>query len=391
MRHVRPWAPAILIALSTLSFGCGEAGPRVAVILSETGELGIYGKEVRRGIELAHEEIQAQGGFDGEPLELVFHDDRSSPEVAEQLARTLIEEEKFRLLVGGTGSDATLAIAPIAEQNETVLLSPSASAPAITDAGAFVFRNYPSDVLEGTSMADFARDRGLERVVVISQGNAWGEGLTGVFRSRFDSRRRTTEVLQLDAGADLPALVEQVKGMEPDGVYLVTYADATGELLPLIRAAGIDAVIMGTSSLRPQVVEGLGEMAEGLVLTRPEFDGASEENGVRAFVEAFRRKFGSDPDIYSAHGYDALMILWTAMKEAQSADAEDVTRALHKIEGYEGAAGLTTFDDKGDVVRYPRLFVVQGGATVPYDAESGAAPGAEPDEAPDDAPADGAP
>jgi len=366
MSQIRHSAPLILIVLTTVAVGCTEKGARIGAIVSETGELGIYGKEVKRGIELAREQINAEGGFSGGPVELVYRDDKSSPAVAEKEITELIDAEEIEVLIGGVSSDVMLAIAPIAQQRKAVLMSPSASAPAITDAGDFVFRNYPSDVLEGTSMADFAREQGLENIAIFSEANKWGAGLTGVFRSRFESRRRNSQLFELSRDADIAQMIANVKDMNPDGVYLVTYAEATNEILPLLRAAGIHAVFMGTSSLRPQVIAELGDAADKLVLTRPAFDGESEDERMRAFVEAYRKKYAGDPDIYSAHGYDALMLLWNAMKDGNSSDADEVRRALYKIEGFQGAAGRTSFDDKGDVVRYPRLFVVQAGTTMPY-------------------------
>jgi branched-chain amino acid transport system substrate-binding protein len=376
MKHVRRCTPGAAFAFAWLAVACGDGGARVGAVLSQSGDLAIYGNEVQRGIELALEEINAAGGYGGAPVELVVRDDQSSPQVAEGVVRELIDEERIEIFIGGVGSDATLALAPIVEENEAVLLSPSAAAPAITDAGKFVFRNYPSAALEAASMADFAREQGLDRVVVFCEDDAWGRGLTRVFRERFEGGRRATLLFELGGGTIPAPLVAQVRNMQPDGVYLVTYAGATREILPLLSESGIDAVIMGTSSIGPQVVEELGAAAEGLVLTRPAFDVASEEDGARKFVLAYRQKYpGSEPDVHSANGYDAMKLLWTAIKDAGSTDAEDVRRSLADIDGYAGAAGPTTFDDKGDVVRQPRLFVVRDGTAMPYEdrVEHGAA------------------
>ena len=117
-------------------------------------------------------------------------DDQTRPEVGKTAVETLINENGVRLIIGAVSSSVALKIAPICEENEVVLLSPTASSPKITDAGEYIFRNYPSDILEGTSMADFARDLGLERLVVFAVNNEFGHGLKDVFVEKYPSKFR---------------------------------------------------------------------------------------------------------------------------------------------------------------------------------------------------------
>ena len=74
-----------------------------------------------------------------------------------QAVEELIHQDGIDIIIGAVSSPVTLSIAPICQQEEVVLLSPSSSAPEISEAGDYIFRNYPSDVLEGTAMARFAR------------------------------------------------------------------------------------------------------------------------------------------------------------------------------------------------------------------------------------------
>ena len=91
------------------------------------------------------------------------------------------------MVIGAISSPVTLEIAPICEKERVVLLSPTSSAPRISDAGGYIFRNYPSDILEGTAMADFARKMGVRRVAIFALDNEFGAGLTEVFTRGFES------------------------------------------------------------------------------------------------------------------------------------------------------------------------------------------------------------
>ena len=85
------------------------------------------------------------------------------------------------------------------------------------------------------------------------------------------------------------------------------------------------------------------------------------------FVKSFRDKYGSDPDIYAAHGYDALKIFVAAIDSMGSSHPDNIKIGLSQLKDFEGAAGITGFDKSGDVIRYPRLFVIHGGRSMPYE------------------------
>jgi branched-chain amino acid transport system substrate-binding protein len=362
-------AATSLLALAASASGC-TGDVEIGAIISQTGGVAAYGRQVKQGLDLAVREINAAGGFEGGTIELVYRDDESDPEVGARHARDLIQNHGIRIIIGAVSSPVTLAIAPICQQNEVLLLSPSSSAPKITSAGEFIFRNFPSDVLEGTAMADFAKGLGLHRVVVLAMGNAYGEGLRKVFADGFESRsREIVETLEIaEGGVDaLPPLVEEVKRIAPAGIYIVAYENEMAALLELLHGAGVDALLMASSSVTDRLLAEAGAAAERLVFPRPSLDVASSDERVAAFVAAYRERYHTDPDIYAAHGYDALKLIWKAMLDAGVSRPEEVASGLLRIDNYQGAAGRTSFDEMGDVVRYPQLFVVHEGRPIPYE------------------------
>jgi branched-chain amino acid transport system substrate-binding protein len=358
-----------VVFLVLLAVGCsGEV--KVGAIISESGAVATYGRHVKNGLDLAAEQINAAGGVQGKQVVLVYRDDETKPDVGERVARELIEQEGIKIIIGAVSSPVTIRVAQVCEEDGAVLLSPSASAPEITELGDYIFRNYPSDIVEGTSMAVFARESDLEKIVIFALDNEFGRGMTEVFKEEFESRlRRVLKVFEVPSSKidGFGEMVAEAKELKPDGIFIVTYDQALVGLLQEIKKAGIDATIMGTSSVPVTIARMAGDAAEGLIYPRSGFDPLSDDPVVAEFVRDYTAKYNEAPDVYAAHGYDALKLIAQAIKNGGTTHPDSVKVGLSAIKGFQGAAGQTTFDNSGDVVRYPRLYVVRDGQSVPYE------------------------
>ena len=358
----------LLPALCCLA-GC-STDVKIGAVISETGAVAPYGNQVTRGIDLALEEVNAAGGFKGAPIQLVYRDDGTNAEQGRQAVEELISTEQVEIIIGAVSSTVTLEIAPICEKKKVLLLSPTSSAPRISEAGEYIYRNYPSDILEGTAMADFARKIGVRQVVVLALDNEFGIGLSEVFTRRFESKsRKVLKTFRIAEGdtSSIPAMIEEIAQLNPQAVYLVAYVDLMGDILRQLREAGSEALVMGSGSVIDQLSADAGEAAQHFVYAQPTFDPDSEEPVVKAFVEAFRNKYRREPDIFAAHGYDSMKILHQAMLDTGFAFPDEIRRGLNNLSDYVGAAGRTQFDERGDVVRYPTVFVIENGEPVTFE------------------------
>lgn len=361
---------ALTLVLGLLAAGCSN-DVQIGAVVSESGAVSAYGEKVRKGLELALEEVNTEGALEsGGKVSLIYKDDATNPDRGKQVTTELIEQDGVRLIIGAVSSRVTLAIAPLCESKKVLLLSPSSSSPDISQAGDYIYRNYPSDIREGTSMAKFAKDLGLEQIVLIAMDDEFGRGLSNVFTQQYESRFRSVvgsfDFLEGQA-ARFPDIIAQTKELAPDGIYVVAYENDLAQLLQQLSEAEVEAVVMTSSAVTPNVVQLAGESAESLVYPQSTFELDSQDPAVAHFVSAFRRKYNTDPDIYSAHGYDALKLLVYAMNRGGGAHPDDVRIGLNGIHDYEGAAGLTTFDKNGDVIRHPRILIIRNGFPVPYE------------------------
>jgi branched-chain amino acid transport system substrate-binding protein len=351
-----------------LGLGCSR-DVKIGAVISESGSVSFYGEQVRKGMDLAVKELNLSGGVNGGMVQLIYKDDATNADRGQQVVQELIEVEDVDMIIGAISSKVTLRIAPICEEQGVVLLSPASSAPSISDAGDYIFRNYPSDILEGTAMARFAKDEGFERVVIFALDNAFGHGLTEVFTEEYESKyRQVVKTFFFAEGATdgFDAMVEEARGLDPDGAYVIAYYQELPAVLQAIHAADLNVVVMGTSSVPPTIAQNAGEAAEKLLYPQPAFDPGSGDARVIKFVQDFKQTYGEDPEIYAAHGYDAVMLMAEAIRELGSTHPANVKIGLSSIKNYNGAAGPTTFDKNGDVVRYPRLFIIHEGRAIPY-------------------------
>jgi len=356
------------VALAILA-GCGKP-VRIGAIVSRTGAAASYGEQVARGFDLAVEQINAAGGVGGRPLELMYRDDSTNPEIGLAALRELVETERVTTVLGAVSSTVTLRMAPYCERNHVILISPTASAPQLSGAGDYVFRTYPSDVLEGASMADFARDLGLDRVAVLAADNEYGAGLARVFSERLRASGGSVVASLTFPEGDETAIADAVTalvGLAPRGLYIPAYVGDLATVLVRLNQTSLRPIVLGTSAAAPELIRAAGPAAENLVFPMPSFDGSADSATVRSFVTAFSARYAAEPDVYAAHAYDTVHVLAAAALAARSWHADALKEALLRIDNFEGATGRLAFDRNGDVVQYPRLYVVRDGQFVAYD------------------------
>lgn len=360
------------LAIFLTVVGCQQDSTvKFGAVLPLMGEAAIYGEPIRKGVDLAFEQLQARTDYPYE-LTLEIVDTESDPEKARQLLEQMYDSGALAVIGGVTTAEA-LEMVQIADENNQVLISPSASTPQLTGISKYFYRVFPSDSREGATMGMFANQKiPTERgVVILAKEDLYAKGIQEVFQSEFE--QFGGEVLDLiefpSVPGDLSGLVERVMTIDPDAVYLAAYASDVAEMISGLRELGFDGDILTTSAFAsPEIIAQVGDAANGVYLTQASFDVDSENPQVQSFVEAFRAKYGTDPDLYSAHGYDTMMVLAQALEEGGAIET-DFWRAIRSLRDVRGATGTIQFDERGDVQKFPRVYVVDKGVLVDYEAK----------------------
>jgi branched-chain amino acid transport system substrate-binding protein len=352
-----------LVATVLGFFGCAKKAEEIKIgaILPLTGSQGKYGENAKKGIDLAVKEENSRNGVNGKKIRIIYEDSQSSPRQAVAAARKLIAVDHVPVIIGEMASSLTIAIAPVAEQNHVVLISPSSSNPDITHAGEYIFRNCVSDVHEGSYVVRVARDLlGLKKVAVLYINNDYGEGLKRIFVQEFEKSGHhvvTTQKFEPNATDFRPQLAK-IKKSRPEGLFLVGHKEmilALRQFKELNLKYQIISTVMFDD---PEILEKAGDAAEGTVFTTWRLDLKRKE--AQEFLNSFKSEYGTEPGIFAPEAYDALKIVASAI-ESGGYSADGIKNALYEIREYPGATGETSFDENGDVMKPLVLEVVRNG------------------------------
>ncbi len=349
----------LLLLVATLQFGCGDTTARIAVILPESGPAASYGTSLRRGIELAWAQLQ-ESENQNVNFELVFADSASNPEQARSLAETLLNDGAL-IIVGGATSAEALAMVPVADHFDRIVLSPSASSPELTGISSNFFRVFPSDSLEATQMANFASQTlTFKEIAVVAEEQVFGRSIQEVFAREFQRYGGVVvETLEYPPRTDdFSGLAERIVTLAPPAVYLVGFEVGVGNMIAALELNGYSGKVLTTHAFAsPASLARVGAPAEGVMLTQTVFEVDSNYAHIRAFGAAFQHAHGAQPDLFAAHGYDALMVLAKALDGRNLATSE-VRKGLRSITDFPGVTGTIQFDERGDVKKFPQVYIV---------------------------------
>ena len=369
MKRLIPGTIVLVIAL--VAGACKEQITiyRIGALLPTTGEAEGYGQQVKHGLTLAMDEINAAGGIQGKKIDIFFDDEESNEQKAVQKATSMISNSRVPLIIGGVTSNVALALIPVCQQKQVVLLSPSASSPKLSGISEYFFRNYPSDTAEGRVMADYAvRKMGIKKIAILYLDKEYGQGLTSVFKQEFTSLGGVVSYEQgyREGATDFAAYVKEMKFAAPDAVYLPGYYTEVAWILRELKKQEVTSEVISSGGMgSPRILEMAAEEAEGVVFPQAPYDTNSTNPVVQKFTSNYKSKFYTEPDVYAAYAYDALKMVAAAIEKCGEKYPQDLRARLADLAGFHGVTGDVTFGPKGDVDITPHILQVTGGQFVP--------------------------
>jgi branched-chain amino acid transport system substrate-binding protein len=335
---------------------------RVGVVLPETGAAAVYGTSIKSGVKLAFDAVIANGEVPG-GLDVSYRDSGSDPTRAASAASALFEDGAVLVIGGATSSEAKAMVA-VSGSGGRVLLSPSASAPDLARHEGVFFRVYPSDEIEGTAAADFfISDRRARRVFVLQEDNDYTRGLLPVFVSELQAHGGWI-VASVEIGAQgLEAQIRQALARHNvDGVYVCGYGDAIVAALRVLRNLGYRGTICTTSAVNAALLmQHWATVLEGVYFPLVSFDATSQREPVVSFVRRYHEVYNLAPDVYAAHGYDAVLATLAALRGLRQHSGSTIRDELLGLRGVAGVFGKLEFDGDGNIRRSLAMHTVRGG------------------------------
>lgn len=328
----------------------------VGAVLVLTGPNGLWGTNARKAIRLVAQNRRALGLSEKPPINVVVGDSAGETRLAVSEFSRLASAHNFPIVLGDMLSSTTLAMAPLANQEHVVLIAISASAPAVTAAGPFVYRVWPSDTYEGTVFGRYAFSEGFHRIAIALINNDYGHGLANAFARAFTAQGG--EVLGQftfqDGQKDFRDLVAKVRHTQPAAVYTIGYYENTALVVRALRSGGVTAQLLGTSSsVSAKFIELAESASDGFraaVVDEPLRGGKQERATV--FRKLFKRKYGQEPDWAATHAADAFIVAAVCIG-AGARTGDQVKACIDTRRVFAGVTGQLEFNKDGDVVNKP--------------------------------------
>ena len=330
-------ATTLSMALAA-SVSVANAQVEVGVINSLSGAFSAFGERYRVGMEVALEEINAEGGINGEELQLVVQDDRSEA----QSALAAVEQLSSRdvpLIIGSYASSITGPMAQLMTRQNIPLIVLGSADDSITKPGSdWVFRAKHNSTIVAQTYFDYfdwlkEKDGGedMSTIAMLYGNGAWPSSLAK--EGKMFAEERGYEIVgdqSYDQGVtDFRPILNRFRSEEPDILYIVSYAEDGVAITRQMREVGLNAKVIAidTSAALPSFVGQVGDLAE-YIATAVSWSKDVQYEGAEELYERLKEKAGAEPSFYEAEGYLALRVAADALTRAGSTDRTAVRDAL---------------------------------------------------------------
>lgn len=374
------WRSVAVLGVAALALGaCGDGGKdsqdgtdeqfegtlTVGMILPTTGGLATYGVGMMAAVHTAAEEINAAGGVWGNDVKVLHENEgpAEEPDVVAAAADSMIRQE-VNAVIGAASSTASLNIIEALYNQKIIQVSPSNTGPDFTDHqfGDYYFRTAPSDIIQGSALAEVIIADGHATLGILGQQTAYGQGLANQIESIYTAGggevvyKEFYDLSQTEYSAEIAALVQA----DPDAFVLVSYDEARS-IIPALVNAGFspqDKQFYFVDGNRLDYSEFDEGLMEGTKATQP--IGSTDQSALIARVEEYHGD--KLPEIaYVPESYDAMILIALAAISANT-DDPDVLRE-HMIKVTNGDNECNTFADcKG---------LLEDGETIAYRGATG--------------------
>lgn len=325
-----------------------------------TGDYAPYGDHIRRGIELALDDLRVRG-IKAE----TYYEDACLPAQTRSALSKLVSVNHIDGLAGSYCVIGMVASETILETARIVSFQTSGGTKEIVDAGEYLFTTAARTSSEAHKLAEYSfQNLNARKAAILYLTTQWGEEFQREFSQRFSelggsiTGRETNPIGVSSFRTELTRLRQG----NPDVLVIVHLAQTLGIAIRQARESGFQKQILATTDSEEQsVLDAAGDYAEGLQFLVPEPPVDTEP--MNRFAAAFRAKFRSDPHPLSRHAYDATILTAQALQECRK-DGKCAKDRLYQVHDYSGASGEFSIEPDGGCTRDFSLKTIENGRFV---------------------------
>lgn len=328
----------------------------VGLVAGLSGPTAAWGEAIRRGAELAVEEVNREAR--SYTLALRIEDDGGRAEDAAALVTKLITRDGVVAVVGNDTSSKTMSMVPVCDRYKIPIVTPTASNPEVTRRSNFAFRVCATDDYEAHAAAALALNTLETRRVAILRDvqNDYSTGLAAEFQKYFVERGGTVTLVRdyAQGDGDFRAQLSAIAATKPQLLFIPGYYPDVAQIATQTRDLGLKFILLGGSGWdSPKLVEIGGQNLEGSYFV------GGERSARPEFVRKFEARYGVKPDSANALSFDAVMLIATALDRADG--KANLRDGLSRIEDFPGASGNITIGPDRNPRKPLAIFKVTGG------------------------------
>ena len=250
-RRLWPQAVAVTTLGLLMSSPARAVEPiKIGLVAALSGQSAKSGEALTRGLTIAIDEINADGGILGRPVELIRRDDESNPAKGMLAARELIQREKVTVLFGGLDTPVSLAIVPLVNQMKVPFMGAWAAGTSITQNGAsdnYVFRVSAMDEIVDEALVQYGIDEyGMQKPGMLLINNPWGESNEKGFRHALEQRDMEWAGIERIEGSDLDVIPQltRLKNAGADTLLMVGNVGPSAQVVKSLDRMGWDVPVV---------------------------------------------------------------------------------------------------------------------------------------------------
>jgi branched-chain amino acid transport system substrate-binding protein len=353
------------IALGAMALGVqAQETIKIGVITDRVGVSKPYSEPATEGVIFGAEEINRKGGILGRKIELLVEDDQSRPDISAALARKLVDQGAVFIM--------SVSLSPATQQQQTVTMeaktpqmTPMNSADYLTTQldNPYFWQTGPLGSVQIATLLAHARSKNFKKVAVITDNSDLGQAIAKAFKGTLGKAGIeivADEVVARGATTAMPQM-QKIRAANPEAMFLAGVLTAENVLIfRAYRELGVKFPIHSSYNLSVPIYE---TVAKGLIDGITFVDAYDPEKPeVKAFVAAYKKGTGKDPQNLHGYGYDGIHLIVDAIRRAGSTDKEKIRAAMQSTNyaGVMGRKGMkytfpegkrVGFDPQGMVVR----------------------------------------
>lgn len=354
---------AALMALAMLGAfsGCSNTGDggsasggsdsdtiRIGGLAPLTGDAASYGVAVNNAIQMAVEDINANGGIDGKQIEYIYYDEKGDTTEATNAYNKLVQDDKVVAIIGDVTTKPTLAVAQTSQQDNIPIITATATAAEVTLTGPNIFRACFTDPFQGELMASYASEKlGATKVAVLSDmADDYSSGIAEAFVAKAEElgMQVVADEKYQDGDVDFKSQLTNIKGQNPDVLFLPVYYEDLRLISAQAKEVGVTAQLCGADGWDSVLTDNFDSSVLNGGVFCSQYSTESTDERVQNFISTYKEKYEMDPNMFAVLAYDATNMMAQAISDAGSTDSQAIIDAMAALE-YDGLTGRMTFDE----------------------------------------------